>query len=553
MGHLLLALIIAMLISGRSYSIAMDPIIVDASANIPPLSQAAFASPLASPLPPTPPPATQPPPFPTETRPASPIQGLPTATSFFASSTILPPATATPRAIPKTLPTSGQSPATSQPIILYTAQSGDTLPAISARFAVKPEEISSPDPLPPAAFISPGQQLIIPRRLGETTSDRQVLPDSEFIDSPSAVDFDVADFVGKAGGFLSTYTEYLGSTGTTTGADIIKRISREYSINPRMLLALLELRAHWVTGQPSNLAETFYPLGRMDVRSKELYPQLVWAVDQLSVGFYSWREGRITDITFPDGTSRRLAPSLNAATVGLQYLIAQLENQAAWSGDLYSEQGLTAVYEKLFGSPWVRAHSVEPVFPPNLAQPTLNLPFYPGQVWSFSGGPHSPWSQEKNGGRSALDFAPSSTESGCVKSDMWVAASAGGLVTRSDHGVVILDLDGDGHEETGWVLLYLHIATDGRVPLGRFVEAGDPLGHPSCEGGNATGTHVHFVRKYNGEWIAADGPLSFNLSGWTAHAGVDPYQGTMTQGDQTVTACTCGSFETRIWRPAKEK
>ena len=283
-----------------------------------------------------------------------------------------------------------------------------------------------------------------------------------------------------------------------------------------MLLALLELRAHWVTGQPSNLAERYYPLGNMDARKKELYPQLAWAVDQLSTGFYSWREGRITEITFPDGTSRRISPGLNAATVGLQFLTAQLEDEASWSGDLYSDEGLTAVYEKLFGSPWVRAHSVEPVFPPNLAQPDLNLPFYPNQVWSFSGGPHSPWSQEKNGGRSALDFAPSSTESGCVKSDMWVGASAGGLVTRSDHGVVILDLDGDGHEETGWVLLYLHIATDGRVPLGRFVEAGDPLGHPSCEGGNATGTHVHFVRKYNGEWIAADGPLSFNLSGWTA-------------------------------------
>ena len=124
MGHVLLALIIAMLISGRSYSIAMDPLIVDASAANPPLNQAAFAAPIASALLPTSLPATPPPPLPTGTHPSAPIEGLPTATSYFETPTLLPPATATPRAGPKALPISPQSPATSQPIVLYTAQSG---------------------------------------------------------------------------------------------------------------------------------------------------------------------------------------------------------------------------------------------------------------------------------------------------------------------------------------------------------------------------------------------------------------------------------------------
>ena len=39
------------------------------------------------------------------------------------------------------------------------------------------------------------------------------------------------------------------------------------------------------------------------------------------------------------------------------------------------------------------------------------------------------------------------------------------------------------------------------------VQAGDPLGHPSCEGGNVTGTHVHLARKFNGEWIGAGGRM----------------------------------------------
>jgi hypothetical protein len=125
---------------------------------------------------------------------------------------------------------------------------------------------------------------------------------------------------------------------------------------------------------------------------------------------------------------------------------------------------------------------------------------------------------------------------------------ADGLVVRSGKGVVVLDLDGDGYEQTGWVLLYLHVSNDKRVPEGTWVGAGDLLGHPSCEGGVATGTHLHIARKYNGEWIAADGPMPFVLSGWMAHAGTQAYLGSLTRGDETITACTCGSFETRIIR-----
>lgn len=51
-------------------------------------------------------------------------------------------------------------------------------------------------------------------------------------------------------------------------------------------------------------------------------------------------------------------------------------------------------------------------------------------------------------------------------------------------GVVTVDLDGDGKEQTGWVLLYLHIAEVGRIQAGEWVETGDKLGHPSCEGGD---------------------------------------------------------------------
>jgi hypothetical protein len=148
----------------------------------------------------------------------------------------------------------------------------------------------------------------------------------------------------------------------------------------------------------------------------------------------------------------------------------------------------------------------------------------------------------------ALDFAPASAESGCVYSPEWVTAVADGLIIESENGVVKLDLDGDGHEQTGWVILYLHIATDGRIANGMWVKEGDLIGHPSCEGGRATGTQVHIARKYNGEWILADQQMPFVLSGWQAYAGDAPYEGSLIKGDKIVTASTNGSHSTQITR-----
>ena len=96
----------------------------------------------------------------------------------------------------------------------------------------------------------------------------------------------------------------------------------------------------------------------------------------------------------------------------------------------------------------------------------------------------------------------------------------------------MLDLDGDGDERTGWVILYLHLAEIGRLEVGTRVSEGDPLGKPSCEGGNATGTHVHIARKYNGEWIPAASYLPFNLSGWVPVEGSRAYEGTLVRGDE---------------------
>jgi len=469
-------------------------------------------------------------------------------TRIITSISVIPtsqPPTSTPNVAP-TVPTMEPTSSTVTPLppILYYTQSGDTLPSIAFRFGVSVPEITSPQDIPPTELIQPGTLLVIPNVLEDTGPAEIAMPDSEVVFSPSALDFDTDAFVEDAGGYLSNYREYL-ATGWQSGAQIIDRVAIENSINPRLLLAILEYKSHWVYGTPDSLAKIDYPMGFIDFNKKGLYTQLSWAVSQLSVGYYDWRAGFLNDVTLASGEQVRLSPEQNAGTVALQHLFSKIINdRSRWVESLYGEKSLPELYKRMFGDPWARAQTVEPLYPPNLTQPLLELPYMVGRSWSFTGGPHSAWGPD--GARSALDFAPPSSESGCATSEDWVTAAAPGLVVRSEGGQVVVDMDGDGREQTGWSMLYLHVSSRDRIPIGSLINTGDRLGHPSCEGGTVTGTHVHIARKYNGEWILADGPLPFNLSNWVAHAGSKIYEGTLTKDNQVAIASSNGSHESLI-------
>lgn len=437
---------------------------------------------------------------------------------------------------------------TPKPPILYYTQAGDTLASITGRFGVLASEIKTNESIPEHGLIKPNQLLIIPDRLGETTSATMIMPDSEVVYSPSAANFDILGFVESTNGYLKSYTQQMAS-GNLSGAQIVKLVAEENSINPYLLLSILEYKSHWVYGQPTNMAEAEYPMGYVNYDYRGLYHQLSWTVQQLSIGYYGWRAGIISELMYKDGTWVRMDPRLNAGTVAVQYLFAQWFDKYEWAGALYGDQSMPKLLEKMFGNYLERAQSVEPLYPPDLQQPHLELPFVPGKVWSFTGGPHSAWGPD--GALAALDFAPPAVESGCVESPEWVTAMAPGIIVHSENGLVIEDLDFDGVEQTGWDIMYLHIATKDRVEVGTRLETGDKIGHPSCEGGNATGTHTHVARMYNGEWILAGGPMPFEMSGYVAHNGSEPYMGTLVNGDRKVVADPLSSKKSFISRPNK--
>jgi hypothetical protein len=427
-------------------------------------------------------------------------------------------------------------------LVDYTAQNGDTLPALAARFNTTVEEIMAANPIIPvdATTMPPGFPMKIPiYYLPLWGTAYQSIPDHAFVNGPAQIGFSTSAFVAGTSGWLKNYSVWAGEK-SRTGAEAVDYIAQNYSINPQLLLALLEYQSGALS-QPA-MPRGKYMLGFRRVNYESPYLQLIIAANILNNGYYNWRAGRLTEFELLDGSLFRPDPWQNAGSVALQYYFSRLYQGERYFASIGPE-GLAQVYQTFFGDPWAEMVTV---LPGSLQQPALQFPFVTGHLWAYTGGPHTGWGSGEP--LSAIDFAPASDVSGCnpAEPDQYATAMADGLILRSDIDGTVIDLDKDGDERTGWVLFYLHLATEARVPLGREAKAGEPVGYPSCEGGRVTGTHVHVARKYNGEWILADGPLAFNLEGWVAHNGSREYKGTLTRGAAVVTACECSDYQSQI-------
>lgn len=426
----------------------------------------------------------------------------------------------------------------------YVVQAGDSLSAIadtigaSVQTLLELNEIANPDSL----FV--GQVLRLPAPPSTEGSDFKIVPDSRLVRAPGSREFNVEAFVRGVPGYLRNATDTVNNA-FFTGAQVVERVALEFSVDPRLLLALLEYRSRLLTNANPSQEERDYamkaPPSATGFDRKGLYYQLAWAADQLNYGYYRWNYDGLSTHEFSDGTRILFARDLNAGTVGVQYMLGVGAEYAQWQRDV-SEGGFYATYVTLFGDPFNGA--IEPLVPNDLQQPELAFPFPAGQVWYFTGGPHGGYGS--GSAWSAVDFAPpddiTTVNSACYISENYATAVAPGIIARTTEGTVILDLDGDGDESTGWTILYLHMSSLGRVEAGTRVETGDPIGRPSCEGGFSTGTHMHIARRYNGEWMpvscegCAEGitrpPLV--MGGWTFY-GLEgqEYQGGLVRGGES--------------------
>lgn len=428
-------------------------------------------------------------------------------------------------------------------LVEYTVQSGDTMPALAGRFNTTIDEIYAANPIIPhdVTTLPIGMPMQIPiYYLALWGSQFQILPNAAFINGPAAIGFDTQGFVDAYPGWLKDYKGYAGGENRS-GAEIVNYVATNFSVSPRLLLVLLEYQSGALTQLEA--PDTDYTLGYVDPLShRGMYLQLIWAANTLNNGYYGWRNGTLTEFEHKDGRIERPDPWQNAASVGIQYYLSRILPKSAYERAIGPE-GIWDTYLQLFGNPWAGG---DEHIPGLLQQPDFLLPFPRSETWTYTGGPHTGWGEGIP--FAAVDFAPPSETSGCftTQPENYTAAVADAIVARIDRGVVVIDLDMDGDERSGWSLLYLHIATSGRPALGTLLKAGDAIGYPSCEGGKTTGTHVHIARKYNGEWIAADSPIPFNMEGWIPRNGTEAYQGTLSRDGFVITASPVSDMFSRV-------
>ncbi|MBC8099457.1 MAG: LysM peptidoglycan-binding domain-containing protein [Armatimonadetes bacterium] len=412
----------------------------------------------------------------------------------------------------------------------YVVQSGDTLTGIAVAYNLDLETLLALNQIENGDLIAVGQIIELPPPPDNVTPNIRLLADAQLVRGQQGAAFDVAAFVAQQPGYIRFATDKvntnradgLGVEELLSASDVVARVALEFSVDPRLLLALLEYRAGWLSNPTIAPELQPYPMISEEasgaIKREGLYKQLAWTANELNRGYYNWKYNGWSLLEFDTGERLLFAPNLNAATVGLQHMLHLATPYAAWQRDV-SPDGLMVVYQRYFGDPF--ANDVNPLAGMT-TQPELRLPFQPGETWFYTGGAHGGW-----GGGSAwaaVDFAPpdNRTDVLCYTSAYPATAVASGSIVRSERGTVILDLDGDNNETTGWTILYLHIAAEGRIPVGARVEAGAVIGYPACEGGFSTATHLHIARRYNGEWLPSQCLAckpevvipQFAMSGW---------------------------------------
>ena len=431
-------------------------------------------------------------------------------------------------------------------LVDYTAMDGDTLQALAARFNTTEREIREANPILPehVTTLPQGLPMQIPIYYRSSWgSSFKILADAQFVNGPADKGFTARSYTDRQPGWFKYFNVWADSRNLR-GGELIDYISDVYSISPRLLLAVLQYLTNALTD----------PAYRNDFNDKsvlripgERYKSLSGQLNQLAEFFnehyYSYKAGDFTEYELQDGTLVRIDPWLNACSAALQAYFAEYFTPEEYYHAI-GPDGFVKLYKEMFGDfPPVEEYPAH--LPGSLEQIELRLPFKDGEAWTYTGGPHTAWGSMHP--YAAIDFAPPTNQHGCFVSYAEVIAPHSGTIVRTGTGMAMLDMDEDQDERTGWVMLFLHLKTESILPVGTHVEMGDVMGHPSCDGGTSSGTHVHLARKYNGEWMpAGSGVIPLNLDNWITEAGDIKYQGKMRRFSSYVIASEASEYFSRI-------
>ena len=154
----------------------------------------------------------------------------------------------------------------------YVVQAGDTLGDIAQRYGISVQDLMTANNITDPNALNIGMVLNVPApNPGEIGLSLKIIPDSELVYGPASIYFDINDFIQSQNGYLANYTQDVNGT-ILSSAEVIQIVAENYSINPRLLLALLEYQSGWVTNpDPIN---TSFPMGLADENRYGLYRQL---------------------------------------------------------------------------------------------------------------------------------------------------------------------------------------------------------------------------------------------------------------------------------------
>ena len=111
-----------------------------------------------------------------------------------------------------------------------------------------------------------------------------------------------------------------------------------------------------------------------------------------------------------------------------------------------------------------------------------------------------------------------------------VFASIGGTITRMDASQLVVSQAGM-RETQGWSVVYYGVNVKPGLKEGDMVEIGESLGHVNALAWNAS---FWLARKFNGEWVGANGVVPFTLGGWNLAMDKDGRNLTMHKTEMTI-------------------
>jgi LasA protease len=342
------------------------------------------------------------------------------------------------------------------------------------------------------------------------TSD--MLSDGQFVYGPNVGSFDIATYLESVGSPLLPY------------ADVLEDWCRYASVNPRVVLTLIQLRSGLVRpGADAQNVERLigYGEGSFEAEVRRL-------TTELALNFYDHlykhggRSGKPASpagsrtLLLADGQAVNWPASSSSGTYALAGTVASLATSQEFVQFVspFDARGFMSVYASLFApdNPLDQSNRIvsSSAPPGNL----LQFPFPVNQTWQFNG-MHN-W----NGsgiyyGRpySSIDFMTSANNCSAPPSNDWAVAAAGGKLSYPNSGKSCwMQID----HGSGWTTSYYHLRNT--VSAGS-VSRNDKVGTIGCEtciGGGADWPHVHFSLLYNGSYFDLD---NVELTGWTMHPG----------------------------------